>query len=559
MSLSIQIILPFLFNFANLELVFTFTMTVDQKLTDSNFQPELRSGISTAFDSSIPNPDIIKALPTAVYTCDNSGHLTFYNEAAVLLWGRRPEPGIDLWCGSWKQLNVDGSPLDHKDSPLALTLKNGVAEKVTEIIIERPDGLKKNILAHPDLIIDTSGKIIGGINLLEDISETLKQDNRIDALKVSEQRYHKMIEEVQDYAILLLDINGNILNWNRGAEKIKGYKEAEILGKNFRIFYLEDDRQSQLPEKLIHEAIEKGKAMHEGWRMRKDGTKFWGSIIITSLHDNFQNVIGFSKVTRDLTEKKLADDQLKQYTKDIEFRNSQLEEYAYIASHDLQEPLRKIQTFSELLEINLENKEAAKRFLDKISSSSKRMTTLIKDVLKYSQLSASSELFVEVDLNAILENVKEDFELLLEQTKGKINYTSLPVIKGISIQLHQLFSNLVGNSLKFCDQSPVIEITNEIILTPDRLRYPQLHPEHAYLKINFSDNGPGFESQYNEQVFKLFNRLQQTKPGTGIGLALCKRIVENHHGVITAVSELNKGTQFYIFLPISRVHPVIEG
>src|SRR6185295_17569078 len=114
----------------------------------------------------------------------------------------------------------------------------------------------------------------------------------------------------------------------------------------------EEDRERKLPELLINQAIEKGKAMHEGWRVRKNGTVFWGSIVITALHDVDDNIIGFSKVTRDLTEKKLADDQLKQYARDLEFRNKELEQYAYVASHDLQEPLRKIQTFAELLEKN---------------------------------------------------------------------------------------------------------------------------------------------------------------------------------------------------------------
>src|SRR5580704_355085 len=123
-----------------------------------------------------------------------------------------------------------------------------------------------------------------------------------DELRKSEERYHKMIEEVEDYAILMLNREGIVQNWNKGAEKIKGYKESEIVGKSFRLFYLPEDREKKLPEKLIEEAVRNGKAIHEGWRMRKDGSKFWGSIVITALHDEERNVIGFSKVTRDLTE-----------------------------------------------------------------------------------------------------------------------------------------------------------------------------------------------------------------------------------------------------------------
>jgi PAS domain S-box-containing protein len=347
-----------------------------------------------------------------------------------------------------------------------------------------------------------------------------------------------------------LDTEGNILDWNKGAEKIKGYSEEEILGKNFRIFYLEEDRKIQLPENLIREAAAYGKATHEGWRIRKDRTRFWGNTVITALHDDLNNVVGFSKVTRDLTDKKLADDQLKQYTRDIEFQNSQLEEYAYIASHDLQEPLRKIQTFAELIEINLDDNKEIKRFLDKIKAASVRMANLIKDVLSYSQLSQGDDLFVDVDLNEVLQNVKDDFELLIEQTNCTITQSPLPVIRGIPIQLHQLFSNLISNSLKFTRESPVIDISGQILSLREIPDPPPQDPGKQYLRILFKDNGIGFEERFSEQVFKLFSRLHHNKQGTGIGLALCKRIVENHSGTITVSSEVNKGTLFTILLPV---------
>src|SRR5687768_7169394 len=220
--------------------------------------------------------------------------------------------------------------------------------------------------------------------------------------KKSEDPYHKMIEEIQDYAILLLDKEGNILNWNQGAEKIKGYQESEIIGKNFRIFYQEEDRINKLPERLISEATLHGKAMHEGWRVRKNREKFWGSSVITALHDERNEVIGFSKVTRDLTERKFAEELLNQKAKELEFRNRELEQFVFIASHDLQEPLRKIQVFSGLLEKNLGDQESASKFLKKINASAKRMSSLIKDVLEYSRLSKDEELKVQVDLNVAL-------------------------------------------------------------------------------------------------------------------------------------------------------------
>src|ERR1700749_4069322 len=160
-----------------------------------------------------------------------------------------------------------------------------------------------------------------------------------------EDQYHLMIEEIEDYAILMLDRDGIICNWNKGAEKIKGYREEEAVGKHFRIFYRQEDRDAGLPEQLIERAVREGKAIHEGWRQRKDGSVFWGSIVITALHNPEGQVIGFSKVTRDLTDKKRSEDRLRQYSRQLEAQNKELQQFAYAAAHDLKEPLRKIQVY----------------------------------------------------------------------------------------------------------------------------------------------------------------------------------------------------------------------
>jgi PAS domain S-box-containing protein len=383
-------------------------------------------------------------------------------------------------------------------------------------------------------------------NLQEQLQDRIAESQL--SLRESEERYQKMIEEVQDYAILLLDIEGNIQNWNKGAEKIKGYSEKEIIGKNFRIFYQDSDRQDLLPERLIDEAYTTGRAAHEGWRLRSDGSAFWGAVVITALHDTDNNIIGFSKVTRDLTERKLAEDQIKEYARSIELRNKQLEEYAYIASHDLQEPLRKIQVFAELLQNNLEDKEAALRHLDRITASAKRMAQLIKDVLKYSQVSVTEELFTHVDLNEIVEGVKEDFSLLITEKGVTIKTSGLGTVKGIPIQMHQLFGNLVGNAIKFSGINPLIKVSAQPLSAFMAAQYPELDKNHNFVTVTVKDNGQGFDPQYAEQVFKMFKRLTNGA-GTGIGLALCKKIVEHHGGHISVVSQPGHGTTFTIVLP----------
>lgn len=522
------------------------------------------------FNNRSKNLDILEELPVAIYTCDTQGKITFYNTAAVELWGRKPRPGKDFWCGSWKLYQEDGTLLPQDQCAMAVVIRKKKEIKAQKIILECPDGTRRHVLPHPKPIFDTTRKIIGAITMLVDISEQVAKDliiaqseikykklcelleNKVEqrtlVLKKSEQRYHQMVEEVQDYAILLLDINGNILNWNKGAQKIKGYCEKEILGKNFSIFYLPEDQKNSLPCQLISEASKNGRAMHEGWRVRKNGDTFWGLTVITALHDQEKNIIGFTKVTRDLTERKLAEDLEKEFTRNIAFRNKQLEEYAHIASHDLQEPLRKIQTFIELLERNLDDHIATARHLDKIKTAAKRMTILIQDVLHYSQLSLTDNLFVPTDLNTILENIKEDYELLIAQKKATIIQSILPVVTGIPIQLQQLFSNLFANSLKFSKDDLVIEITIEKVSSQD-ITNLDLDQTKEYIKIIFKDNGIGFNSLYADQVFKLFRKLHPDQTGTGVGLALCRKIVENHKGHINVTSVIDSGTTFQILLP----------
>jgi PAS domain S-box-containing protein len=382
-------------------------------------------------------------------------------------------------------------------------------------------------------------------------TKLLKQIN--EELKLSEERYHKMTEEVQDYAIILLDKEGTIVNWNKGAQKIKGYREEEIIGKNFSIFYREEDRKNKLPENLISRARKYGRAEHEGWRKRKEGSIFWGSVVITALHDDNNNIIGFTKVTRDLTERKQAEDKMRQHATELEIKNKQLEQFAYIASHDLQEPLRKIRTFVQVLERKLTDPEAREKYFTKINSSAKRMGDLIQSILNYSRLSKNDQLWVPTDLNIVLENVKSDYELLMDEKKAKIKSDVLPTVKGISLQLSQLFSNLIGNSLKFSEEEPLITISSAILRAEEvQRRNPLLDGSRNYVELIFKDNGIGFDQQYAEKIFTIFQRLNSKEEysGTGIGLALCKKIVENHDGHIQARSELGKGAEFIVYLPL---------
>lgn len=356
----------------------------------------------------------------------------------------------------------------------------------------------------------------------------------------NEIRFQRMIEEVEDYAIILLNTEGNILNWNKGAEKIKGYREDEILGKNFSVFYLPQDQQDGLPFKLITEARNKGRASHEGFRLRKDGSAFWGYIVITALHDELGQVIGFTKVTRDLTERKLAEEQKDRDAKSIEMQNKQLEEFAYVTSHDLQEPIRKIRAFIDLAKSEIDDRESLEFYLGKIDASAEKMVQLIKGVLNYSRLSYERTEFYEVDLNTVVADVLSEFDVLFAEKNVIIEVSDLPVIKAVPVQIHQLFSNLISNAVKFNLARPQIKISSIS---------KSLDGQGVIHSIIVADNGMGFDQAYADQVFEPFKRLTTSFNGTGIGLALCKRIVENHQGSISVLSKPGQGTTFTLLFP----------
>ncbi len=493
----------------------------------------------------------------AIILLDTQGNILNWNKGAEKIKGYTPEEAVG------RHFSIFYLAEDvEKGLPQSLMAKAREVGKAThEGWRVKKDGTNFWGSIVITALHDSENNIIGFSKVTRDLTERKMLEEKQDRIKAellyknellqrSEERYHKMIAEVEDYAIILLDLDGNILNWNKGAENIKGYSEKEIIGKNFRIFYLEEDRKAGLPEKLMATAIKNNRATHEGWRVRKDGTRFWGSIVITALHDDENNIIGFSKVTRDLTQKKEADDQMVAYAREIEYQNQQLEEYAYVASHDLQEPLRKIRIYCELLENSLDKPEMARKNLDKITSSASRMATLIKDVLTYSQLSHTGNHVVETDLGLIVEHIKDDFAMLLEQRNGQVHHSGLQPICAIPIQMHQLFSNLINNGLKFSDRQPRVEIVGQKVSGKDVEPFVNYNREKEYLRITISDNGIGFDQAYEEQIFKMFQRLDDQRKGTGIGLALCKKIVENHHGDVSVKSVRGEGTTFTILLPV---------
>lgn len=414
-----------------------------------------------------------------------------------------------------------------------------------------------------------AGETIGFSKVTRDLTERKEAEDRManlveeleqanERLKESEQRYHKMIAEVQDYAIILLDSRGHILNWNAGAELIKGYAASEIVGRSFRIFYSKQDQSSRLPDRLLAEASANGKVYHEGWRVRKDGSRFWGSVAITALHNNEGSIVGFSKVTRDLTERKSAEDALKATAGQLDLKNKALERaneelgsFTNVASHDLKEPLRKIQTFAHRIKDVKFDPLRSEEFVDKIVESAARMQSLIEDLLSFSQASNDSAR-EDVDLNQVIASIKNDLEVAISEKNAAIKVSKMPILKAVRHQMNQLFLNLISNAIKFSRAhiNPVIRIECRVIRGPEIPGHTS-DGENQYYHIVVKDNGVGFDETESTRIFNPFYRAHSSSKysGTGLGLAIVKKIVENHQGIVTAESQPNVGTNFHIYLP----------
>jgi two-component system CheB/CheR fusion protein len=274
-------------------------------------------------------------------------------------------------------------------------------------------------------------------------------------------------------------------------------------------------------------------------------------------------------IVTDLSEKKQNEQLIKIHTEtlrkknvELEHLNKSLDQFAAIASHDLQEPLRKIKTFTALLKekCNKTLSVDSNELIEKIKRSSERMSLLINDVLNFSRIVNMENMFVKTDLNQLLDNTLKDFDLLITEKNASVQIGGLPVVEAIPSQINQLFYNLVGNALKFskCGKPASLSISSRILSSEEaenefNVRF-NLNRQLSYAEISFKDNGIGFEQQFAEQIFSIFERLnnQEQYTGTGIGLALCQKIVQHHHGGIRAEGKEGDGSIFYVLLPLTQ-------
>ena len=370
------------------------------------------------------------------------------------------------------------------------------------------------------------------------------------ALRESEERFRLLVDGVADYAIYMLDPAGKVVSWNKGAERLKGYAADEILGRDLAVFFLPEDVADGKPEAELRRAAVEGRTEQEAWRVRKDGSRFWAEVIVTALRDDDGKLRGFAKVTRDFSARKASEDAaraaastLRAYATRLERSNRELETFASVASHDLQEPLRKIRAFGDRLtsKYGAALEPGASDYLARMCGAAARMQDLIENLLTFSRVTTKAQPFASVDLGSVTRDALSDLESRVAESRGHVELGELPSVCADATQMQQLMQNLLGNALKFhrAGVPPLVHVSSRAL------------PGGDGVEIAVKDNGLGFEQQYAERIFGMFQRLHGRSEfqGTGIGLAICRKIVERHNGTIVARGVPGEGAVFTVTLP----------
>lgn len=352
------------------------------------------------------------------------------------------------------------------------------------------------------------------------------------------------------------NLDDNDLEWSDGLYQI--YEKSPLTFKptyeDFKKTVHPEDKEEVLQK--INSAVENKASYDISFRKKiEEGKVKYVHDIGNPKIDFEDNLIGYFGVTQDITEQHNFQNQIIQQADELKRSNQELEQFAYVASHDLQEPLRKIRAFGDRLQTKYADKleETGVDYVNRMQNAAERMQVLINDLLTFSRVSRKDQEFEKHDLNVLLEEVLEDLETKISETGAKIKYNKLPAIKCNYQEMQRLFQNLIGNSLKFQkpDEPPVISIKAEELRASDVKEDFPVSGNNHYVRISFKDNGIGFNEKYEDRIFNIFQRLhgRSAYKGTGIGLAICRKIVANHEGFITAKGEENKGAEFIIVLP----------
>jgi len=372
---------------------------------------------------------------------------------------------------------------------------------------------------------------------------------RTQELQKLQRRYEYILNSAGE-GIYGLDLQGKTTFVNPAAAKLTGWKVEELVGRS------EQEVFNRLPPDNTALLTRNGEHLSDQDFFRRDGSSFPVEYVRTRIMDG-EKMVGAVVIFKDITERKRTEEALARKASELARSNAELEQFAYVASHDLQEPLRKIRAFGDRLRGKVEaaNLQDGRDYLARMQNAAARMQTLINDLLTFSRVISTTQPFVPVDLGAMTKEVLTDLEVRIEQTKAKVEVGTLPTIDADPLQMRQLLQNLIGNALKFQapNAQPFVKIEAQIVKVPFAGGADD-SPDAEVCELTVQDNGIGFEEKYSEKIFAMFQRLhgRNEYEGTGVGLAVCRRITERHSGSIQAKSKPGEGATFIVTLPVHQ-------
>jgi PAS domain S-box-containing protein len=478
---------------------------------------------------------LLEAAPDAMVVVNPSSEIVLLNVQAERQFGYRRDELIGQKVksiipeGFAERLIADGT----RTAAEALAQQIGTGLEL--------NGRRKDGSEFPIEIMLSPLQSAEGILVTAAIRDITERKQVEDALRQNEERFRLIVSNVKDYAHIMLDTEGLIVSWNQGAERIKGYRAEEIIGQHFSRFYTAEDLRNGVPARELKQATETGRYEGEGWRVRKDGSRFLANIVITALRDERGRLRGFGKITRDITERRQAEESLMKTMSELKRSNEELGQFAYVASHDLQEPLRMVASYTQLLAQRYKGRldSDADEFIGYAVDGCKRMQRLIQDLLSYSRAGTNIGTLRKISVEGTLQEAMTNLQVTIKESGAVVTYDPLPAIVTDDAQLVQLFQNLIGNAIKYHGaEAPRIHVS------------AANNAGHEWI-FSVRDNGLGIEPQYFERIFILFQRLhgQQEFEGTGIGLAMCRKIVDRLGGRIWVDSQPKHGSTFFFALP----------
>jgi PAS domain S-box-containing protein len=464
-----------------------------------------------------------------IFTMDCEGNILDWNLGAERMKGYSPDEIIGRNFSTF--FTDEDKATGHPARELEIAAEQGrFAEEGWRIC---KDGSQIWASVNITAIRGDDGGVIGFLKITRDLTELMRAT---ESLRQSEERFRLLLENIHDYAIFMLDPEGHIISWNSGARRIKGYEPEEIIGRHFSTFYPPEALALGTPQTLLRQALRNGSAEHEGWRMRKDGSLFWGHVVLTALYDSKRELRGFTKITRDLTDRREFQElQESGRLKDV---------FLATLAHELRNPLAPMLPALELISKAAGDSEIIKRLSGMMSRQVDQLSFLIDELLDMSRLTSgkitlkkSRGCLADVVATAVdsvqpaADKRGHDFKVILPE--GNVE------IEADTHRVSQIITNLLSNAIRYTPPGGVIRLEVSIEAFP-------------MLRLSVRDNGKGIPRSLHQQIFDLFNQgVNGSDEGLGIGLTVVKYLVEMHGGNITVNSEEDgKGSEFIVSLPI---------